>query len=82
MSSPANGRASGQKISKVLWTLPHFLLVTHVHTRVHPEAWGARMCRQHSGEQPSGDAVWRICDSTVHGVLVWARTCRAAPPNV
>ena len=54
MSSLANGRASGQNISKVLWTLPHFLLVAHVHTRVHPEAWWARMCRHTAESSPPG----------------------------
>ena len=38
MSLLANGRVWGQKIAMVLLTSPHFLLVTCVGIRVHPEA--------------------------------------------
>lgn len=48
----ANGRASGQKISKVLWTLPPFLLVTQVRAWLHPEAWWPTRARTAEGRPP------------------------------
>ena len=38
MSLLANGRVLGQKIAMVLLTSPHFLLVTRVSIRMHPDA--------------------------------------------